>query len=223
MTKYLIGAAAIALAGAAIAQEMRPPVVQTPQIGMQGQGTDTGGRIQTRAEVVAKAQKHFAMLDSNRDGAITAEEMQAIRGQRMGNRMARQGNDAMRDGPMANPGAMFDRLDGNHDGSISRDEFAKGREVRIERKIVMNGAPDGTGRGEHRMMKMHRMGGGGMRGAMVKLADTNSDGRITLQEMTAAALQRFDLADTNRDGQVTREERQAMHQQMMQQRGRTAG
>ncbi|MEO7815177.1 MAG: EF-hand domain-containing protein [Sphingomicrobium sp.] len=202
MNKFLIGAAALAVSLPALAQV-------APMAGNQ----------QTRAEVVAKAQKHFAMMDTNRDGAIVADEMSAMGGQRHG---ARGNRDmAMHDGPMGNPGAMFDRLDANHDGSISRDEFARGHQMRVERKVVINGAPGD----EHAGMKMHGMGGakmgGGMGRHMLKMADANNDGRITLPEMTNAALQRFDRADTNHDGVVTKDERQAMHHQMMQQRGQT--
>ena len=45
---------------------------------------------------------------------------------------------------MRDPAAAFDRLDANRDGSISRDEFAKGREVRIEKRVItQGGAPGG--------------------------------------------------------------------------------
>ena len=49
---------------------------------------------------------------------------------------------------------------------------------------------------------------------MFEMADANKDGRVSLQEAQAAALQHFDMADTNRDGQITREERKQMHQRM---------
>lgn len=218
MTKFLIGAAALGLTVAATAQ-MTPPMVQTPMAMPMRAMPPMGDHMQTRAEVTAKVQQHFAMMDSNRDGFIAGDEMNAMGGKHHGGRMGHGGDKmAMHDGPMGNPGAMFDRLDANHDGSISRDEFAKGREMRIERKVVINGAPGADHAG---MMKMHGMKG--MGGHMLKMADANKDGRITLAEMTNAALQRFDRADTNRDGTVTREERKAMHQQMMQQRGANAG
>ena len=217
MTKLLIGAAALTIALPLMAQGMQPPPVQPPRIDMPSQAGPMDDRVQTRAEVVAKVQQHFAKMDANHDGAIAADELQM-----MGDHRMAMNDETRRDGPMGDPGAMFDRLDSNHDGSISRDEFAHGREMRVERKMVMNEAPGEAG--EHRgMMKMHPMGGGAMGGHMLKMADANNDGRITLQEMTSAALQRFDRADANRNGQITKEERQAMHQQMMQQRGRTAG
>ena len=213
MNKFLIGAAALAVAVPALAQVM--PMAD---------------HSQTRAEVVAKVQQHFAMIDTNRDGFIAGDEMQAMGGKQHGNRMGDGGHGmamhdgdemAMHDGPMGNPGAMFDRLDANHDGSISRDEFARGHKMRIERKVVMNdgaGGNGGTGGDRQNMMHAHQMGS-----HMLKKADSNNDGRISLSEMTAVALQRFDRADTNHDGVITGDERQSMHQQMKQHLGRSPG
>ncbi len=57
-------------------------------------------------------------------------------------------------------------------------------------------------------MRQRRMGGiGGAR--MIVMADKDKDGRITLAEAEAMALQHFDELDSNKDGQVTREERRA--------------
>jgi Ca2+-binding EF-hand superfamily protein len=185
-------------------------------------------RIQTRDQVVAKVRDHFARLDTNRDGFLTTAEIEAMRGQhKMGQWMRPDGRRmAMRTGPVGDPNAIFDRLDSNRDGMISRDEFAKGRELRVERKIVMNGAPGAPGSmldGHHPgMMMMHRMGGM-MRGHMLKTADLNKDGRVSLQEATTSALQHFDQADANRDGRITPDERRSMHLRMMQEHGRNAG
>ena len=63
---------------------------------------------------------------------------------------------------------------------------------------------------------MHHMGGG-MGARMIVMADTNKDGRITLAEAEAMALQHFDQMDTNHDGQVTPDERRAGHEMMMKQ------
>jgi hypothetical protein len=60
----------------------------------------------------------------------------------------------------------------------------------------------------------------GLGGRMFELADANRDGRVTVQEATATALQRFDRTDANRDGQLTREERQQARQQRRAQRQR---
>ena len=53
---------------------------------------------------------------------------------------------------------------------------------------------------------------------MFEMSDSNKDGRVSLQEATAAALQHFDMADANRDGQVTRDERKQMRQRMRSER-----
>jgi hypothetical protein len=53
---------------------------------------------------------------------------------------------------------------------------------------------------------------------MLEAADVNRDGRLSLQEMTNAALRRFDRADANRDGKLTPDERMQMRQRIKVQR-----
>lgn len=90
---------------------------------------------------------------------------------------------------------MFDRLDADRNGAISRDEWKAGADR-------MAAAHDGPGR--------HGMRGkAGMRGAgFVARADGNQDGAVTLEEMRAQALARFDRADANKDGKITAAERE---------------
>lgn len=188
MVKLLIGAAAAALAGAAIAQAPAPVpgVAATPE------------RVMTRDSVVAKVRDHFARLDTNRDGFVAQDEMAAMRAHRMAHRapgMAGRGM-AMRD-----PARAFDRLDSNRDGVLSRDEFARGRELRRER-MAMRGPMQG------------RRMGGMMGGGMLRMADSDRDGRVSLAEAQAAAVRHFDMMDANRDGTVTREERRGMRERM---------
>jgi len=192
MKKYLLGgaaAAAILATGAAFAQVApTPPVMSVaPQARM--------AKTQTRADVQAHVQRMFARLDTNRDGFITQNEVQALQTQFAG-RMQQRGE------PGAQPrdrSKAFDRLDANHDGSISRDEFAA--------------APQRQGWGM-RSAGMHR----GFAGHMFEMADANKDGRVSLAEAQQAALQHFDRADLNHDGILTPQERQQAREQFKAQR-----
>lgn len=197
MKKSLFAACAF-LAAPALAQT--PPMAMPPAAGMRAEMMN---RVQLRAEVVARTQKMFAMLDVNHDGALDQAELAAA-GKRWDG--PREAGSGMASGRMPmDRNAMFDMMDTNHDGMISRDEFAR---------APMHHGDMAGGQGE----RMHGMGGGmgkgGMRmgGGMAKMwtmADINHDGRVTLQEATTMALQHFDRLDTNHDGQLTPDERAA--------------
>lgn len=195
MHKLLIAAAMAGVTGVAIAQPpVAPPAPPAPPHHMMMQET------QTRDQMVTRVRDHFARIDTNHDGVVAQDEMQAMRG--MHRRLIAGGpHGAMQAGPIGDANAAFDRLDANRDGAITREEFAAARQIRIERRMVMrNGKPGGP------LMGMRR--GGGMR--MLRMADGNGDGRITLAEAEAAALRHFDRMDANRDGRVTPEERANM-------------
>jgi Ca2+-binding EF-hand superfamily protein len=89
----------------------------------------------------------------------------------------------------------FDEIDTNHDGKISLDEMKvawKDRmtQVRGYKHDGPMGGPLGR-KGEHPMM------GGG---AHLALLDTNKDGKISWDEMSAAVKAHFDQLDANHDG-----------------------
>jgi hypothetical protein len=213
MKKLLIGAALAAVAGAALAQAPAAPSAQPMAGHHAGMMKD---RVQTRDELVGKVREHFARLDANRDGFVARDEMQAMRGmhKKMGEWRGKDGQRmVMRHGPMAEPGVAFDRLDANKDGMISRDEFAKGREVRIERRVEMKDGDAPRAKGQ-RGQRMHGMRGGMMRGGMMRMADLDKDGRVSLQEAQDSALRHFDMMDSNRDGRLTPDERREMHMKM---------
>jgi len=213
MRKFLIAGVAIAAAAPLLAQ-VTPVAPVAPAVRV----APMADKVLSRTEVQAKIQTHFTKLDVNRDGFVTTEEMGAMRSMRMAHREGAQGKTGR---PMREPAAAFDRIDANKDGMISRDEFAKGREMRIENRVVRQGANPGQP-GAMRM-RMHRMGGGMFGGAMLKMADANNDGRVSLQEATSGALRHFDMADTNRDGRITPEERRAGRTMMREMRMRSAG
>ena len=195
MTKFLTASAIalVATTAVAVAQPASAPAAPAE-------------KTMVRGDVQAMVRQHFTVMDTNRDGAITTAEVAARRAKTADHAVQlgkanRPGGGWQGENIVRDPNAAFDRLDANKDGMISRDEFAKGREMRIEKRIVMR--EDGGG-----------MGGG----RMIVMADVNQDGRITLAEAEAMALQHFDKMDANHDGQVTREERRAGRQMMIKMR-----
>lgn len=180
----LSGAALLAVAGFAAAQ---PP----------GDRPGPDGNI-TRQQAIAHVDEMFGRLDANRDGRVTPDEMQAAGMHRREEMMHRR--EEMRQ-------HMFDRLDANHDGSISREEFAAAH--------AMRGGPEGAEGPDG--PRGHRMGpppggpegGPGMRGMRGMFGD---QGFVTLEQMRAHALERFDRADANHDGTLTPDERRAAHE-----------
>ena len=141
----------------------------------------------TRAEVSQKAAERFQKMDLNSDGVLDLADRELRREQRIA------------------------RLDTDGNNAISKAEREAAREARQERRaqrMAERGqsadAGERRGRGKH-----HR----GMRGMMAK-ADTNGDGRLTLQEFQTHALARFDRADADSDGTVTQAERKAAHEAM---------
>ncbi len=180
--------AAIASASPALAQAVAPGAQAAPAM-----------KAMSRADLSQMVQQRFAQADANRDGFVTQAEAKALAGQRpqrMQQRAARGGEGGGKRAQRRDPAAMFTRLDTNSDGVISRAEFDSVR-----------------GQGRQRMAQKGAMRARAFGGRMFAMADTDKDGRISLQEATAATMKRFDSADANRDGVVTREERQQRRQQ----------
>lgn len=235
-TLLLGGAAAAIFASAAIAAQtaLSPPpgvsqgTAPLPHVRVPGVHTPMKPmKVQTRDQVVAHARDMFAKLDANRDGYVTREEA-TVGHKAMAGRLRDKANTKrFTQRRMARPdrGAMFDRLDTNKDGAISRQEFVSAQPRRERNVVVMRdghgpaevrGAP---GQGHMRVMRMNRISGH-LHGRLFERADADRDNRVTLHEMTSAALQRFDAADANRDGRLTPDERMQMREQRKSQRQR---
>ena len=201
MKKTIILAGIAALAAA--------PLVAQGMKGHEGHGM-MNDEPTTRAAVEARVKAHFAMMDTNKDGVVTREEITAQQQARMAE---------MRD-------TMFTKMDADKNGSISRTEFDAAHEL-MGHDAPPPGAPgtppamgahDGMGHGM-KMGRMHDKMGGGMMGGgmadhMFAIADANKDGKLTEAEATATALARFDKVDTNKDGTISPAERRAAHEKM---------
>lgn len=238
MTKLLIGGAIAALVVAiapAIAQPAPPPppgVAQGTAVAPVPPGAPVPemrshvrvmyDHEMTRDEAVRHVREMFAKLDTNRDGIVTREEVDAFHRKMMG-AMGMAGDMEKRLGDhgimMGDRNQIFDRLDTNHDGSISRQEFTSAApQVRQERVMIIRNGPEGgppmPGEPPMEGMKMRMHGDGmghGFDGHLFDMADANHDGRLTLQEAEAAVLAHFDKADLNHDGKITPDERAQAH------------
>ena len=191
MKKLLMGGAALALAVPALAQVASAPAPKA----------QNAAKVHARADVQSRVARHFARVDANRDGFVTKAEadaaVEASRGKRAEKRTERREH-------------AFERIDVNGDGAITKAEWEAKQAKRQQRVAARD--HDGDGRADRTRAGGHGMGGFG--GHMFDMADANKDGRVSLQEAQAAALQHFDMVDTNRDGQITRQERKQMHQRM---------
>ena len=162
----------------------------------------------TQDEFDATTRARFARLDKNSDGVIDASEIEAALarrverrgkdGGRMGQRLMRA-FDTDRDGKvtkeefMASVRARFAQLDLNNDGRITDDDLPP---VMRGRNIL---AGEGSGRGPGRRILR-----------LLRDADTNKDGVVTLDETLAAADKRFARLDRNKDGIVDKADGDAL-------------
>lgn len=191
------------IAGAAVLAMAVPAVAA-----MHGPGPGPGPMADmTRADVQARVKERFAMIDADKDGAITMDEVKAHREAKRAER---------RD-------AHFKAMDKNGDGSISRAEFDEGHAGRGDgMKMAMRG---GNEEGYHKMGRRGHHMEMRMGGRMFEKADADKNGKVTLTEATNAALAHFDKVDTNKDGTVTGAERmeymKSMHDQWKAKMSRT--
>ncbi|MEZ5655022.1 MAG: EF-hand domain-containing protein [Sphingobium sp.] len=178
---------AVLIASAALA------AIAVPAIAAHHEG-DGGHKMMmadmTKADVEAKLKERFAMVDTDKDGAITKEEIKAQRAAKRAERMD----------------AHFKKMDADGNGSISRAEFDTAHADRGG-KMKMAMRDGGGDRDGHRKMGHRGHHGMKMGGKMFDMADANNDGKVTMAEAKTAAMTHFDKVDADKNGTITSQER----------------
>jgi Ca2+-binding EF-hand superfamily protein len=218
------GAAAAALAaGTALAQT-------TPAAPAQPAKHARVMKSETRADMQARVAKMFARLDTNHDGFIGKDELDALQAKRQ----QRLEQRAQR----FDPSKIFARLDLNHDGKITTAEAETARNQRIQAKggqpakahaagftglfaradtnkdgVITQAEFDAMGAQIHTRMQQAALTRGPA-SRMFDTADTNKDGKVSLAEEQQFALSHFDRMDLNHDGTITPQERQQARKQL---------
>ena len=175
----------------------------------------------------------FARLDANGDGKVTLEEFSTAMAKRFGTTGSADRPDAA---------TVFQKTDADKDGSITLDEFKSAFKAM---RPPSAGGPQGAG-------GPPPSGGKGDAAASAETQkvfdemDTNKDGKVSLEELTAALKKRaeenrqptdgtsasesasetktlFAAVDSDGDGSITQQELTSFFQQLAAQRSGTEG
>ncbi|ESQ79610.1 EF-hand domain-containing protein [Asticcacaulis sp. YBE204] len=147
------------------------------------------------------APQSFDELDTNEDGTVSLDEM-----------MAASGTDESEDTSKVEE--LFSAMDSDGDGSVTESEKSS-----FDEQMRANGPPPGGPGGPQ---GMGGMGGGAQ---SFDALDTNQDGTVSLDEMTAASgadesgdtskiEELFTAMDSDGDGSVTESEKSSFDEQM---------
>ena len=176
---------------------------------------------ENRSDVPARIEKMFKKLDSNHDGLVSKQEIVALQAQ-FEQRSAKSAPTRATH--------LFEHLDANHDGKITQEEVdasrakrltASGKSAKASRRGgatlfaradankdgIITRAEFDAALAAGKVTLRHA----GLRGSqIVRLfdgADTDKDGRLSLDEAQQGALKEFDSADFDHNGVLTPAER----------------
>lgn len=190
-----------AATGIAVAAQAPAPAGSTAQRPARAER----GQPMTRAALEAGIKARFDKVDANKDGVITRAEFDAQRTAMQSQRQAQA--KARRD-------RLFASLDTNKDGQISRAEFDAPRERRAQASQARGDAPRAQAQRFAHRPGMQGPRGQRMAGTWFDRLDADKDGRVSLADMLAKPLERFDAVDTDRNGTISPEERKAARDKM---------
>lgn len=150
--------------------------------------TNKDGKV-SLAELTASRETWLTKVDTNKDGVATEAEIQSNMTAHHQERLQKmfERDDANKDGKLTReetrmPSAFFEKADANKDGALTLAELTNARKNAPADKQ----AKHGPGKGAR--------------------FDQNSDGKVDLQELRAAAQSQFAKLDTNKDGSLTSDE-----------------
>lgn len=221
MSKHLLGGlvlAAFFAPIAALAAPASPPIPSSPARHPRGSFFTSN---ENRGDVPARIERMFRKLDTNHDGFVAKTEITALQGQFE----QRASKSAPR-----RAAHLFENLDADRDGQITQEEIDSSRAKRLAAtgktaKASHRGGASLFGRADANkdgVITRAEFDGAvadgkitlrhaAMRGSqIVRLfdrADTDRDGRLSLDEAKQAALRQFDAADLDHDGELTPAER----------------
>ena len=158
MKMILLGAVAFVAAVPAIAQ-MQPA---TPAPRAMPPMAPMAEKSQTRDQMVAKVREHFAKMDTNRDGFVGTDEMQAMRGQHK-QKLGAKGHQMGVERKMGMKGTGAPGMDGKMGGGMMGGGMMKMADLNKDGRVSLQEAT--TSALQH-----------------FDMADTNRDGRITPDE-----------------------------------------
>ncbi len=192
---------------------------------MEHDGPGRGGRLRgwrgdlTQSEHDTQTRERFARLDRNSDGVIDAAEIEAAIAERMGGWHGRMGSGMGE--------RMLRRFDENRDGKVTREEFTNSvRQRFVEMDLNNDGRIDDEDlppllRGRGVLGEGRGPGGGVGRGHggplmnMLRGADANKDGVITLDEAQSEAAKLFTQFDRNKDNVIDKTDVEALKKEMV--------